>query len=76
MEIDERQEYVMQVCNAYDELLMMTENRGISYGELAHIQSLNDDDLDALYDEIMEKMEEWYNGIRKWRKRYIEVISV
>lgn len=55
LKMTNREEYVMQVCNAYDEYLMQTENRGISYGELAYIQSLDQKELDELYEEILEK---------------------
>ena len=34
------------------------ENRGISYGEMAHIQSLNDNELQELENECYEAKEE------------------
>ena len=34
------------------------ENRGISYGEMAHIQGLNDNELQELEDECYEAKEE------------------
>ena len=40
MNWEEKEEYLREVVNKYDEYLMKTENRGISYGELAYLQSL------------------------------------
>ena len=42
------------IIEAYDEYLMRTEKRGISYGELAYIQGLNKKELTALYAELEE----------------------
>lgn len=53
----ERQEYIMQIQNMYDEYLMKTKKRGISYGEIAYIQDLKKKDLDALYNELYEELE-------------------
>ena len=39
---------------AYDEYLMRTKKRGISYGELAYIQGLSKKALTALYAELEE----------------------
>ena len=39
---------------AYDEYLMRTEKRGISYGELAYIQGLNKKQLRQFYNELEE----------------------
>ena len=36
----------------YDEYLMKTENRGISYGEIVHIQNLTTAELNVLLAEI------------------------
>lgn len=52
-------EYRLEVENMYDEWLMKTENRNISYGEIAHIQSLSEKELTelvmALQYELYEK---------------------
>ena len=40
-----KEEYILNIQNKYDEYLMQTENRGISYGELAYIQNLNEKEL-------------------------------
>ena len=51
-------EYRQEVQMAYDEYLYETEGRGISYGEIAHIEGLNKKELDELYKEINEEREE------------------
>lgn len=54
----EREEFNMAVQNAYDEVLMATEGRGISYGECAYIEGLSEDDANALLEECYEKLNE------------------
>lgn len=54
-EMSEREEFVMEVCRIYDEYLMRTENRGMSYGELAYVQNLDRKELEALYEELLEE---------------------
>ena len=48
------QDFLMEVERLYNEHLERTENRNPSYGELAHIQGLDLNELQALYDELIE----------------------
>ena len=50
------EEYRLHVQSKYDEYLMKTENRGISYGELAYIQNLTEKELEELEIELDEKL--------------------
>lgn len=50
-------EYVLWVQSKYDEYLMKTEKRGISYGELVHIQNLSEKELKELEKEIDKALE-------------------
>lgn len=52
----EREEFNMAVVNAYDELLQKTEKRGVSYGELAHIESLSDKEAEDLLEECYKEL--------------------
>ena len=52
----EREEFNMAVEDIYDEYLMKTEGRGLSYGEVAHIEELSDDEARALYDECFNEL--------------------
>lgn len=54
---EEVEEYRMYVETKYDEYLMETEGRGMSWGEVAHINSLKVKDLRGLEREIDEEME-------------------
>lgn len=56
------EEYRLHVQSKYDEYLMKTENRGISYGELAYIQNLNKKELEELEEELEEEL---YEGDEK-----------
>lgn len=47
-----------EVIKLYDEYLMKEEKRGVSYGELAYIQNLNDEELNELYNELLENIKE------------------
>lgn len=47
-----KDEYLLEVQRKYDEYLMKTENRGISYGELAYLQSLSISQLKELEKEL------------------------
>lgn len=49
------EEYISYIQNKYDEYLMKTENRGISYGELAYIQNLDEKELKELEEELEEE---------------------
>lgn len=53
-----QEEYVLQVQTLYNEYLEKTENRNISYGELAYIQGLEKEELDNLYNELLEEESE------------------
>lgn len=52
----EREEFNMAVVNAYDELLQKTEKRGVSYGELAYIESLSDKEAKDLLEECYKEL--------------------
>lgn len=52
----EREEFNMAIQNAYDEVLMATEGRGISYGECAYIEGLSESKARALLEECYEKL--------------------
>ena len=47
-----KEELQMFAQQCYDEYLMQTEGRGISYGEIAYIQNLNENDLNDLINEL------------------------
>lgn len=53
----EMKEYRQEVARVYDEYIMATEGRGISYGEIAYIEGLKKKELDALYDEACAEIE-------------------
>ena len=46
------QDYRDEVQSRYDDYLMKTEKRGISYGEVVHIQGLNRKGLDGMSAEL------------------------
>lgn len=48
----------IEVQRLYDEYLINTEKRGISYGELVYIQDLNEEDLNNMYNELLKELEE------------------
>lgn len=48
-------EFKMEVQNMYDDYLNKTQKRGISWGEIAHIDSLNKKELNGLYNELLNK---------------------
>ena len=52
------EEYRLHIQSKYDEYLMKTENRGISYGEIAYIQNLDEKELKELEEELEEDEEE------------------
>ena len=52
------EEYRNQVQQMYDEWLMKTENRNISYGEIAYIQSLDEKGLTELVNELQYELYE------------------
>lgn len=55
MNEEELEEYKQEIERAYDEYLYNTEERGISYGEIAYIENLNEQELNDLYNEINEQ---------------------
>ena len=55
--MENREEFIVEVQKNYDEYLMKTENRGISYGEVAYIQGLNDKELEDLNNEAIKELE-------------------
>ena len=55
--MENREDFIMEVQKNYDEYLMKTENRGISYGEVAYIQGLNDKELEDLNNEAIKELE-------------------
>lgn len=59
--MSEREELIMAVVNVYDEYLQATERRGVSYGELAYIESLSDTEAHNMLEECygeLNKIEE------------------
>lgn len=56
-ELEERQEKIFYINSIYDEYLQKTEKRGLSYGELAYIEGLNDKELEELENEILKELE-------------------
>lgn len=50
-------EFREEVIERYDEYLMATEGRGISYGEIAYIEGLGKKELNALYEEACEELD-------------------
>lgn len=54
----DREEFIMEVQQNYDEYLMKTENRGISYGEIAYIQGLSDKELNDLNNDAIKELKE------------------
>lgn len=57
MSKQEKQEYIMHIENLYDALMNIKEERGISYGEIAYVESLKKKELEELEEEIIEELE-------------------
>lgn len=55
--MSELDELKMETQSRYDDYLMATEKRGISYGEIAHIQGLEREELEDFCDELEMEME-------------------
>lgn len=55
--MSELDELKMEVQSRYDDYLMTTENRGISYGEIAYIQGLSREELDDFSEELENEIE-------------------
>lgn len=47
-----KEELLLETTSLYDEYLMETEKRGISYGELSYLQSLNAESLEEFKKQI------------------------
>ena len=54
----ELEEFRLEVGARYNEWLEKTENRNTSYGELAYIESLNEKQLNEIYKELLNELEE------------------
>lgn len=54
---EEFNEYLLEVQSKYDDYLQKTENRGISYGELAYLQDLSREQLEEFEKELDEELE-------------------
>jgi hypothetical protein len=52
----EREEFIMAVETAYDEYLQKTENRGMSWGEVAYIENLSVKEARKLLEECEEEL--------------------
>ncbi len=53
----DKDKFLNEVVQKYDEYLMLKEKRGVSYGELAYIQNLGKRELKELYNAIIEELE-------------------
>ena len=54
----ELEEFRFEVETRYNEYLEKTENRNTSYGELVYIESLNEEQLNEIYEELLNELEE------------------
>lgn len=54
----EKMEYNLHIQMLYDEWLMKTEKRGISYGEIAYMQGLSKKELNDLETALVKELEE------------------
>ena len=50
------EEYILEIERLYDEWMQQKENRGISYGEIAYIQNLEEDELNDLEEELLKEI--------------------
>ena len=50
------EEYKMYVQDIYDKLMLIKEERGISLGEINHIENLTDEELHNLENEIIKEI--------------------
>lgn len=55
--MSELDELKMEAQSRYDDYLMATENRGISYGEMVYIQGLSRKELDDFCEELENEIE-------------------
>ena len=49
---EKKEELLFEVTSLYDEYLQETEKRGVSYGEVAYLQSLNVESLEEIKKQI------------------------
>lgn len=56
MKKQELEEFRLEVNRLYDEYLMKTEKRGVSYGELVYIQELKEKELNNMYNELLDEL--------------------
>ena len=49
---EEKEELLFEITSLYDEYLQETEKRGVSYGEIAYLQSLNVESLEEIKKQI------------------------
>lgn len=54
--MSELEEYRQEVISKFDEWLVRTEKRGISYGELAHFENLNKQELARVEQELEQEL--------------------
>lgn len=54
--MSEREELNIAIENAYDEYLQATEQRGVSYGECAYIESLSDKEAHNMLEECYQEL--------------------
>lgn len=52
-----KEEYLLYIQNLYDEYLIKTEKRGISYGEIVYIQNLSMKELKKMEEELLQELE-------------------
>lgn len=51
------EEYQLYIISLYDEYIYTTEKRGASYGEIAYLQNLKEQELEELESEILKELE-------------------
>lgn len=61
--MSELEELKMETVSRYDDYLYETEHRGVSYGEIAHIQGLNRQELEDFCEELENEIEKGENNV-------------
>ncbi len=61
-ELTELDELKMETQSRYDDYLMATESRGVSYGEIAYIQGLSREELEDFCEELENEIAK---GVKK-----------
>ena len=56
--MNELNDFRLEVERLYNEYLEKTENRNTSYGELLYIQELDEKELNDMYEELLNELEE------------------